>query len=216
MLKVILNHDLLAENANQAEENRSILDANEVLAINLIGSPGAGKTLLLERTLEVLGEKVRIGVIEGDIATVRDAARIERYGIPVVQINTEGMCHLNARMVRRALCELPLHELDLIFIENVGNLVCPAAFDLGEHHKVAVMSVTEGSDKPLKYPRIFEKASAVVVNKSDLLRYTDFDFNECKTELLQINSTLNVFLVSSTTGANLHLWVDWCSETIVR
>lgn len=208
-LKVILSGDLLQVNNNQAEDNSSILKTHKILGINIIGSPGAGKTLLLERTIERLKGDAKVGVIEGDIATARDAMRIGAHGVPVIQLNTEGMCHLDARIVGRALSEMPLSDIDILFIENVGNLVCPALFHLGEDFKVAVLSVTEGSDKPHKYPQIFREARVVLINKVDLIDYTDFELNECKSELLEINSSLNIFTLSAKTGEGIDPWVEW-------
>ena len=160
---------VLEANDAIATENRRLLSARGIYAVNFIASPGAGKTALLERTINGLARELRIGVVEGDIAGTTDAERIGRHGVPVVQINTGGDCHLNAASVRSALGSLPINELDVLFIENVGNLVCPAGFDLGEDAKVVILSVAEGDDKPEKYPLIFEQSSAMVLNKMDLL-----------------------------------------------
>ncbi|GAB6181472.1 hydrogenase nickel incorporation protein HypB [Desulfotomaculum defluvii] len=208
-MKVILAKSLLKANSDVAKLNKDRLDGCKVKAINLISSPGTGKTTLLEKVLELYPGKMSVGVIEGDIATIRDAERIATKGVPVVQINTQGICHLDARMIEKALGELPLDQLELVIIENVGNLVCPAAFDLGEHEKIALLSVTEGDDKAAKYPRVFEAATAVIITKADLLPYIDFDLNACLKELLQINPRLKIFVTSAKTGSGLAEFVSW-------
>ena len=213
-MKVILARDLLRANTDQARQNRAVFERHGVTAVNLLSSPGAGKTTLLEKTLALLRGKVAAGVIEGDVFTVRDAERIAGQGVPVVQINTEGICHLDARMVARALPELPMARLNLLFIENVGNLVCPASFDLGEHRKAALLSVTEGSDKPAKYPAVFREARAVVISKIDLLPYTDFDLEACRNELLAINPELAIFVTSAKTGKGLPEWAAWLEKLV--
>ncbi len=213
-MKVILVQDLLKANTDQALQNRSLFDEHRVIVINLISAPGSGKTTLLEKTLALIKDRLYVGVIEGDISTTRDAERIASQAIPVVQINTQGACHLDAQMVAQALLELPLKELDLIFIENVGNLVCPASFDLGEHCKVAVLSVTEGSDKPAKYPEIFLKAHAVVMSKTDLLPYIDFNMEDCVAEMQGINKNLNVFPTSSKMGTGMADWIEWLEKLV--
>ena len=210
-MKVILAKDLLKANNDLAQQNRALFAEHSLKVINLISSPGSGKTTLLETTLSLL-KGLRMGVIEGDISTTRDAERIAGQGVPVVQINTGGICHLDARMVEQAARELPLTELELIFIENVGNLVCPASFDLGEHYKVVLLSVTEGSDKPAKYPRVFEQAQAVVISKGDLLPYTDFDLLGCQEELRQINPTLEVLTASAKTPGGCGEWLSWLQK----
>lgn len=208
-MKVILARDLLRANTGLGRENRLLLDENGLAAINLISSPGAGKTTLLEQTIARLKGKVAVGVIEGDLYTARDAGRISALGAEAVQINTGGTCHLNAAMVARALEELPLDSLDLLFIENVGNLVCPAAFYLGEHCKAALLSVAEGSDKPAKYPEVFREAQVAVITKSDLLPYTDFDLAACTAELKDLNPELNIFVLSARTGDGMDGWLAW-------
>lgn len=211
-MRIIVGRDLLRANAGRAGENRAKLDQNQVTAVNLISSPGSGKTTLLEKTAELLQGKLSIGVVVGDLYTARDAERIERAGVTAVQINTAGLCHLTADMVGRALQEMPLAHLDLLFIENVGNLVCPAAFDLGEHVKVALLSVTEGIDKPAKYPGIFREAAATVISKADLLPYTDFDLPACLGELQQINGRQQVFVTSARSGHGLNQWCHWLGQ----
>lgn len=208
-MKVIMARDLLRANAGRAAEINAGLNARGVVAVNLIGSPGAGKTALLEKTIASLAGSHSVGVVEGDLYTVRDAERIAGSGAAVIQINTGGVCHLTAAMVGEALKELPPDGLDLIFIENVGNLVCPAAFDLGEHHKVVVLSVAEGSDKPAKYPEVFRAASCTVVSKADLLPYTDFDLAGCIEELKDINPEMAIFVTSARSGEGLGGWCAW-------
>lgn len=208
-MKVFLVKDLLAANEEMARENRSLLKQYGLIALNLIGGPGAGKTTLLEKTVTALSNRLRFGIIEGDICTSRDAERLAKLGVEVIQINTGGACHLDAAMVGRVLRELSLAELDLIIVENVGNLVCPAEFDLGEDIKVAVFSVTEGSDKPAKYPLVFQQAKACVLTKLDLLPYTDFDLDGVLKEIAQINPALKVFPLSARTGEGMGAWYEW-------
>lgn len=215
-MKVIMARDLLRANTNRGRENRRILDEHRVVAVNLISSPGAGKTTLLEKTIASLREKIAIGVIEGDLYTARDAERVSVQGAAAVQVNTGGTCHLDAGMVARALEELPLASLDLLFIENVGNLVCPAAFYLGEHYKAAILSVAEGSDKPAKYPEVFREAQVAVITKSDLLPYTDFDLERCVAELNEVNPELQIYVVSARTGQGMEEWLAWLEELIYR
>lgn len=174
-----------------------------------MGSPGAGKTTVLEKTIDLLKDRLKLGVIEGDIYTTKDADRIEQHGIPVTQINTGGACHLDAAMVAKALPELNLEELDLLIIENVGNLVCPVEFNLGEHLKIAVLSVIEGDDKPLKYPLIFRQSSAVILNKVDLLPFCEVSLENMKLDILSINPGIPIFEVSARTGEGLKDWADW-------
>lgn len=203
---------VLEANDAIAVENRRLLASNRVRALNFIASPGAGKTALLERTLAALAGEFRIGVVEGDIAGTADAERIGRYAVPVVQINTGGDCHLNAASVRSALEALPLDGLDLVLIENVGNLVCPAGFDLGEEAKVVILSVAEGDDKPAKYPQIFQSARAMVLNKIDLLGMVDFDVARALRDARALNPALPVFQLSASTGEGLDPWLDWLRE----
>lgn len=206
--KVKLARDILKANDLLADGLRARLTERGVLAVNLIGSPGSGKTTLLERTLEMAGD-LRVSVIEGDIATALDAERIERKGAPAVQINTEGACHLDANMVGDAATELDLDGLDLLFIENVGNLVCPAGWDLGEDLKVVVASVAEGEEKPRKYPRIFEKAAACVLNKTDLLPYVDFDVDRFRRDATLLNPEMVFLPLSAREGTGIAEWVGW-------
>lgn len=209
-VKVVrLEEEILAANDVIAAENRELLHTKGVYAINLISSPGSGKTTLLVETLKALQGKLRCAVIEGDQQTSNDADRIAQTGVPVVQINTIGSCHLNAAMVRKALAQLPLEEIDLLFIENVGNLVCPAGYDLGEQEKVVVMSVTEGEDKPIKYPLAFHLATVMVLTKVDLLPYLKFDKDLCIEMTHRIHPGLPVIETSCYTKEGLADWVDW-------
>jgi hydrogenase nickel incorporation protein HypB len=182
--------------------------------VNIISSPGAGKTTLLERICEELSSKIRIGVIEGDITTDRDAQRLKKYNIPIVVINTEGGCHLDSHSISKVLDSFDLNNLDVIFIENVGNLICPSHYDLGESFKLAVVSTTEGDDKPGKYPMLFQEAKAVVLNKIDLIPYTNFSFSSFKTDLDKINSLIPLFSISCTKGDGLKEWFEWISKQI--
>ncbi|MDK2894951.1 MAG: hydrogenase nickel incorporation protein HypB [Moorella sp. (in: firmicutes)] len=213
-MKVIMAQKLLQANQDIAEQNRERL--SQILTVNLIGSPGAGKTTLLERTIASLKKDLAIGVIEGDISTTLDAERIAGQGVEVVQINTEGACHLDANLISKALQELDLSGLDLIFIENVGNLVCPAEFDLGEDYKVALLSVTEGSDKPAKYPLVFHEARAMVITKADLLPYTDFDLKAVEEEIKAANPAAQFFVTSAKTGEGLEAWCSWLKDAMQK
>ena len=204
-----IEQDILAKNDGFAAENRRRLNAEGILALNLVSSPGAGKTSLLTATIAALQGQLAVGVIEGDQETANDAERIRATGAPAVQINTGRGCHLDAHMVGHAIDELSLDAGGVLFIENVGNLVCPAAFDLGEHHKVAILSVTEGEDKPLKYPDMFVASDLMVLNKIDLLPYVDFDVARCIDYARQVNPALAVLQVSARSGAGLGGWIDW-------
>ena len=209
--KVLAAHDALAG------EIRAELSQKRIYCVNIMSSPGAGKNTLLERTLAGLAGELRAGVIEGDITTTNDADRIARYGTPVVQINTEpfgGDCHVGANFVKTALGELPLDSLDLLIIENVGNLVCPAEFDLGEDDKVVVFSITEGEDKPLKYPLMFRKSSACVVNKLDLAPHLDVDTQTIRANVENVNPKIRIFQLSAKTGEGLDPWLDWLRERV--
>ena len=193
-------------------QTRNLLREKNVLAFNLIGSPGSGKTSLFERTIEKLKPQLSIAVVEGDIATTRDAERIARLDVPVVQLHTGGACHLNANLVHRSLSDYNLEYIDILFIENVGNLVCPVDFDIGEFAKVGVLSVAEGDDKPLKYPLLFRKSSCIVLNKIDLLPYVDFDKARFYSDIENIDSNLKVIEVSCKTGEGIGDWVEWIHQ----
>jgi hydrogenase nickel incorporation protein HypB len=209
---VSLEQKVLAKNDLVAAENRRRLAEHDILAFNLTSSPGAGKTTLLERTIRDLGRDRPIAVIEGDQETLLDADRIRRAGARAVQVNTGAGCHLDAEMVRRALEALDPDRGTLLFIENVGNLVCPAMFDLGEHSKVLVISVTEGADKPLKYPHMFAAAGVVIVNKIDLLPYVDFDVDVCSGHARSVNPDLDILALSATTGDGTAEWYGWITD----
>lgn len=211
-MKVKVATKILEANDRIALENRRLFDKAGVFVINLMSAPGAGKTSLLEKTLEQKTD-LKIGVIEGDIAGTDDAERVERLGAPVVQINTGGACHLDANMIYEVLGELPLNTLDLLVIENVGNLVCPAEFKVGEDMKVMLLSITEGHDKPLKYPLMFQESSALVLNKVDLVPYTNVDMNKIKKDALSLNPNLKIFEVSCRTGEGIAGWITWLKET---
>ncbi len=205
---------VLQQNDEVAAENRKVFLQKGVFVLNLMSSPGSGKTSVLERTIEGLSGRLKLGVVEGDIYTTRDAERIEKYGIPVVQINTAGACHLDARMVKPTLEDFDLKEIDLLIVENVGNLVCPAEFDLGEDARAAVLSVTEGNDKPVKYPLVFRESRAVLINKIDLLPYTDCDVDQLEKDLKQINPELMLFRVSAHSGEGFEPWLSWLESQV--
>ena len=206
---VSLEVDVLAKNDLLAERNRAWLRENRITAVNLMSSPGSGKTTLLERTIRELAGQRPIGVIEGDQETLLDAERITATGAPVVQINTGSGCHLDADMLDRGLRRLRPEQGSLLFIENVGNLVCPSLFDLGEQTRVVIMSITEGQDKPLKYPHMFAHADLVLLNKIDLLPYLDFDIDAFREYTNQVNHGITVLPISATTGEGLEAWYDW-------
>lgn len=203
-----LVQDVLTKNNRIAGQNREYFQARNILALNLVSSPGSGKTTILEKTLAGLRD-LPMAVIEGDQQTMRDAERIEAAGAPVIQVNTGTGCHLDAEMVRRAVDRLGVAENSVLFIENVGNLVCPALFDLGEAYKVVIISVTEGEDKPWKYPTMFQAADICIINKTDLLPYVDFDVSRCKEYACQVNNRLSFFELSATKGQGLGPWLDW-------
>ncbi|MDA8235752.1 MAG: hydrogenase nickel incorporation protein HypB [Clostridia bacterium] len=208
-MEIAIKTNVLATNDQLAAQNKDIFHRAGITALNIMGSPGAGKTTLLERTLERLKGQLRVGVIEGDIYTAKDAERIEAHGVPVYQINTGGACHLDAQMVQKALPHFNLAQLDLMVIENVGNLVCPVEFSLGEEYKVVVLSIIEGDDKPLKYPLIFKESTAAVLNKMDLLDFCDVNLVNLKRDILSINPEIKIFEVSSRQQTGLEQWVEW-------
>jgi len=213
-LKIPVVRNILEVNERIAAENRRIFSENKVLVLNLISSPGAGKTSLLEHTIDALHKEIRIGVIEGDIQSNIDAKRISKKGIPTVQINTDGACHLDGNMIRETLNSLNLESLDLLIIENVGNLVCPAEFDTGENHKIMLLSIPEGDDKPVKYPLIFRQSSVLLINKIDLLPYVDCDINKIKKLSYRINPNLTIFEVSCKTQEGLSQWYRWVKKKV--
>lgn len=216
MSVVTIERKVLEKNDQIAAQNRARFAAQRLFVLNLVSSPGAGKTSLLEQTMDRLRGRVRLGVIEGDVQTDLDATRVARYGVPVVQIVTNGGCHLEARLVQEAADQLDLSQVDLLVIENVGNLVCPATFDLGETMKVVVVSTTEGDDKPLKYPAMFQAASVLVINKMDLLPYVPCDRGALSWNALGINPALRIFETSCTTGTGIAEWCEWLEQEVGR
>ena len=211
-MKIQVVTSILAANDRIADENRALFDAKKIYVINLMSSPGAGKTSLVERTILALRERFRIAVIEGDIQSTSDADRVAALETPVVQINTGGGCHLDANMVREALPSLDLDSLDLLIVENVGNLVCPAEFKIGEDAKVMILSTPEGADKPGKYPLIFQESAVMLLNKIDLLPHLDFDRDKARRDALALNPKLEIFEVSCRTGEGLEGWFAWLAE----
>jgi hydrogenase nickel incorporation protein HypB len=209
MPKVTIAQNILAVNEQVAQEIRQDLTARGIRTLNIMSSPGAGKTALLERTIERLHSQLGIGVIEGDVETSADAERIEAAGAQTVQINTRGACHLEAHMIRAALAEIELAEIKLLVIENIGNLVCPAAWDLGEDLRIVVVSTTEGDDKPAKYPHMFATSQVMIVNKLDLLPYVDYDLQKVHQQALAINPHLRIFELSCRTGEGFAAWCEW-------
>ena len=207
--EIVVEQDILSQNNLLAERNRGYFDARRILALNLVSSPGSGKTSLLEQTIKNLGEDIRFYVIEGDQQTMNDAERIDAAGAPVIQINTGNGCHLDAKMVNRAVKELEVENKSVLMIENVGNLVCPALFDLGEGARIVIMSTTEGDDKPQKYPAMFQSAQLCIINKTDLLPYLDFDVDQAKQYALQVNPQLEFLELSVKTGEGLESWHAW-------
>lgn len=205
---------VLGRNQDKAETIRQLLGEKNVKMYNFISSPGAGKTALLEKTCEALKEKMKVGIIEGDVSTDRDAQRLKRFGNPIVLINTEGGCHLDSNSIEKALEEFNLDQLEALFVENVGNLVCPSHFDLGEHAKIAVVSTSEGDDKPIKYPMLFRDAEAVLLNKVDLLEYTNFNYDNFMNDLRDVNPTVPLFETSCTTGKGLEKWYEWLTSKV--
>lgn len=211
-----VEEDLLAKNNRLAANNRVHFTATQLLVLNLVSSPGSGKTSILERTLADLKDKIDFAVLEGDQQTSNDADRIAATGVPVQQINTGAGCHLDAHMVGHGIADFDLQATDILVIENVGNLVCPAAFDLGEDHKVAVLSVTEGEDKPLKYPQMFQAADLLLINKIDLLPYLRFDLEQCKTFARQVNPKIEIIELSCHSGDGMATWYDWLTAGVSR
>jgi hydrogenase nickel incorporation protein HypB len=208
--------DILGANEAIARRNKDRLDSHGILTINIMSSPGAGKTSLILQTINRLKPGTRMAVIEGDVASRIDADRVNREGVPVIQINTGGGCHLDANMTERALDNLPLGEIDLLLIENVGNLICPAEFNLGEHKKVMLLSMPEGDDKPHKYPLMFSEADVVLVNKVDLLPYLDFNLDAFRKVVTGLNPKVKIFPVSCKTGEGLAAWFAWLEGEVKK
>ncbi|MCX8009735.1 MAG: hydrogenase nickel incorporation protein HypB [Ignavibacteria bacterium] len=209
---ITVERKILEKNDAIANELRTLLKQNKIFSFNLVSSPGSGKTSLVERTVEYLKDKIKIGVIEGDVQTNLDAERIDKLGVPVVQIVTNGGCHLEANLVREAIQKLELSQIELLIIENVGNLVCPAGYDLGEDLKVVILSTTEGDDKPLKYPAMFRNAKVLVINKIDLLQFVNCNLEVLKSNALKINPQLQIFETSCTTTQGIDKWCSWILE----
>jgi hydrogenase nickel incorporation protein HypB len=206
--------EILGANDDVAARNRALLDARGVHCINVMASPGAGKTTLITHTALALRERCRVAVIEGDVASSVDTERVRALGLPAVQINTGGGCHLDALQVRSALAQLPLHEVDLLFIENVGNLICPVGFDLGEHTRLAIASVPEGDDKPHKYPGIYSAVDVLVITKVDLLPYVPFNIAEFRRLVRGLNPGIAILEVSCITGAGMDEWIEWLRNEV--
>ena len=213
-MKVSVVKNVLDANDRIAAQNRELFDKNKVYVINLMSSPGAGKTSLVERTILALRNKYRIGVIEGDIQDTYDADRIAKLDIPVVQINTGGACHIDGNMIREALPAFDLSKTDLLIVENVGNLVCPAEFKIGENVKIMLLSTPEGADKPAKYPLMFQESAALLINKIDLMPYVDFDLEKAKHDALSLHKDLKIFEVSCKAATGLDAWIAWLTERI--
>jgi len=211
-IKVMKN--IFGANQEKADEIRDFLKQKKVLMVNIIGSPGCGKTTLLERTIEKLNGKYKIAIIEGDVATDRDAIRLQRFNTPITLINTDGACHLEALSIDQAVNEFDLDDLDFIFIENVGNLVCPAEFDIGEHAKIAAISVTEGDDKPGKYPLLFTEAEAIILNKIDLVEFTNFSVEYFTEDVRKLNGNAPMFEVSCTKNPEMDAWIQWLEQRL--
>jgi len=213
-MKVSVVKNILEANERIAQENRAIFDEKNLLVFNLMSSPGAGKTTLLEKTIAALKDEFRMGVIEGDIQSSQDAERIAVMGVPAVQINTGGACHLDGNMIRDTFKEFDFDALDLLVVENVGNLVCPAEFKVGEDFKAMILSVTEGDDKPAKYPLMFHESAVLLINKIDLLPYVDCSVEKIREEALKVNPGLAIFEISCKTGEGLDQWHDWLREKV--
>ncbi|MBR6012908.1 MAG: hydrogenase nickel incorporation protein HypB [Selenomonadaceae bacterium] len=214
-MEVKVMKNILGENDKFAEENRKIFAEKNILVMNLMGSPGSGKTSLLEKILQKISSEFKTAVIEGDLFTAKDAQRIENLSVEVVQINTSGGCHLDAQMIKRAAESLNLDELNFLIIENVGNLVCPAEFDLGENFKTAVLSITEGDDKPLKYPLIFKESEVVILNKIDLIPFTNFNLKNAREDLTTIHPNIKIFETSCTKGDGMESFCEFLRTRLI-
>lgn len=211
-MEIKVMQKVLEENTNRAMATIELLNKKKVAMLNLISSPGSGKTTLLEKTLEQLNGKYKFAVIEGDIETTRDAQRLQKFGIPLIVINTNGSCHLDSISIENALMELDLDDLDFIFVENVGNLVCPAEFDIGEDAKIALMSTPEGDDKPGKYPLLFREAKLIILNKMDILPYTNFNKDAFLDDVKKLNGEIPVIETSCTNGTGIDSWINWLEK----
>jgi hydrogenase nickel incorporation protein HypB len=216
MDRIALQTNVLQANQEKAVENRKLFDSEGSLVVNLMSAPGAGKTTLLESTIRRLQGRYRLGVIEGDLQTELDSERIRALGVPAQQITTGTVCHLDARMVARALADFPLRGVELLFIENVGNLICPASYFLGEDARVVICSVTEGEEKPKKYPVMFHKADAVVLNKIDLTGPCEVDLTVLRANVRDVNPKAPIFELSSTTGQGFEAWIEWLGSAVAK
>lgn len=215
-MQIKIMQNVLAANDKKAAELRTLLKDKKIFMLNLISSPGSGKTSLLEKTLPLLkAKKHRVAVIEGDVETDRDAQRLEQYDVPIALINTSGACHLESVSIEKAFSALDLDNLDLIFVENVGNLVCPAEFDIGENAKVAIVSTPEGDDKPIKYPLLFREASLAILNKIDLLEHVNFNLQTFYTDIKKLNPTLPIIETSCRNSSGISQWINWLEKKIL-
>ena len=215
-MKISLNKKILSKNDECALKNKAFLNENDLICLNVISSPGSGKTTILSKTASDLNGDIKIGVVEGDIKTDIDARKVRSAGASAVQIETKGTCHLSAEQVTGALAELPAAELDIIFIENVGNLVCPSSFDLGEQKRVVVLSVPEGDDKPAKYPGTFAKADVLLINKIDLVDHIDFNLQRVIDDVKVLNPQITIFRISAITGEGMQQWYEWLKELLKK
>ncbi len=215
MSVITLERKVLKKNNEIAEENRAFFLEKKIFSFNLLSTAGSGKTSILEKTIDLLKDDIRLAVIEGDVQTDNDAQRIAKHHVPVAQIVTNGMCHLDANLIQDVLPQLP-QDMELCIIENVGNLVCPAGYDLGEHIKVTVVSTTEGDDKPLKYPNMFRQSGILIINKIDLLPYVTFDVETCIANAHRINPALTIFRTSCTTGEGIDDWCTWIRQRVAE
>lgn len=211
-MEITVMSNILEKNEETAAMLKAMFTSHGIFVVNLLGSPGSGKTSLVEQTISLLKEEMAIAIIEGDLYTSKDAERIAAYGVPVIQINTHGGCHLDAAMVKSAADQLDLNKLDILIVENVGNLVCPAEFAIGEHAKVVILSITEGEDKPLKYPLVFQQSAAVILNKVDLLPYTDFVLDSALQDITRLNPQAVLWQVSCKNGSGLADWLQWLKK----
>ncbi|MCM8773036.1 MAG: hydrogenase nickel incorporation protein HypB [Candidatus Omnitrophica bacterium] len=213
MIKVIrIEENIFEENERIATEVRKILKEKNILSFNIMGSPGSGKTEFIEKTLSLLNNEIRFGIVEGDIEGKIDAERIEKYNVPIIQINTGGSCHLDANMLKRAILNLPLDEIDIIFVENVGNLVCPAEFEIGTEKNIIIYSITEGDDKVIKYPLIFRVSQICILNKIDLLQYVEFNMEKFENNLKNISPSTFLIKLSAKSGENFQIWIDYLKK----
>ncbi|CAL7959772.1 hydrogenase nickel incorporation protein HypB [Gammaproteobacteria bacterium] len=215
-MQIKIMQNVLQANEKKAAEIRTLLQQKKIFMINLISSPGSGKTTLLEKTLPLLKEKYRMAVIEGDVETDKDAKRLEKYGVPIALINTNGACHLESVSIEKAFSALDMDNLDLIFVENVGNLVCPAEFDIGEDVKVAILSTPEGDDKPMKYPLLFREATLVILNKTDLLEHVDFSLTNFYADIKKLKSNLPVIETACKNNLGIDKWLQWLENQIAH